>query len=99
MRHNKEKNPATFTKFIKHKAEIELRGVEKFGKNQDIFYYQFTEKDQYEIFMLKLCFYGGLEIYISFAPIDFQNLRLDIELMNRGLKTFVKVEDKIYEFN
>jgi hypothetical protein len=97
--HHSEKNPDTFAKLIKHKAEIELRDSEVFGKNKDVFFYQFTEKDQYGIFMLKLCFYGGIDVYISFAPKNFQNFRLDIEMMNRGIKTFVKVEDKLYEFN
>ena len=96
----KKKIAANFTKFIRHKTDIELKEAEIFGKNRDIFCYQFTEKDEHGLFSLKLCFYGGIDIYIAFRPEDVQvPANLTTELMNRGIKTFINVQGKLYEFN
>ena len=84
----KEPNSENFKKFIKHRMEIDLKGKKKFGENQDIFYYQFIEPDEFGLSSLKICFYGGIEMYVAFIPSTSKvPLNLGMELMNRGLKT------------
>jgi hypothetical protein len=98
--YSKDKNSTNFIEFVKHKAQIELTEKELFGKNGDIFCYQFTEKDEFGLFLLRMCFYGGVDIYISFIP---ENVvvpaNLGMELMKRGIKTYISLEGKTYEFN
>lgn len=98
--HTNEKNPKEFKRFITHKAEDELAEQQKHGCNPDVFYYQFTRPDEFGMFLAKLCFYQNVVVYISYQPSGSKlPYNLGIELMNSGIKTFVTVGDKTYEFN
>lgn len=98
--HHEEGNAKTFVRFIKDRASIDLNGIDRIGKNQEVFYYQFSQPDQFGIYLLLLVFYGGIEIYISFLPSDQEiPARLEFELMNRGIHTILTLGDNIYEFN
>lgn len=97
---SKEPNPETFKQFIKHRFDVDLRDKEKTGENKDIFYYQFIDPDDYGLIALKMCFYEGVDVYMSLIPEGTQMpSNLVIELMNRGIKTIVNLEGKSYEFN
>ena len=79
---------------------MELQGKPRFGENLDVFYYQITDKDQFGLFLMRLCFYGGVHVYVSFWPHDAQTpSHLGIELMNRGIKTIITLGEKKYEIN
>jgi hypothetical protein len=97
---SKEPNPETFKQFIKHRFDVDLREKEKLGENKDIFYYQFIEPDNFGLIALKMCFYDGVDVYISFIPEGTQlPANLTMELIERGIKTYISIEDKTYEFN
>jgi hypothetical protein len=97
---NEDKNSATFTKFIKHRIEVDLKGKERFGSNPGAFFYQFTDRDQHGIFALKMCFYEGADIFVSFIPdgvvVPFN---LPMKLIEGGIKSFITLEGSAYEFN
>ncbi len=98
--YSKESNPETFKHFIKHRFDVDLRDKEKMGENKEVFYYQFIESDAHGLIALKMCFYEGVDVYMSFIPEGTQMpSNLAIELMNRGIKTIVNIEGKNYEFN
>jgi hypothetical protein len=51
---------------------------------------------------LKLCFYGGVEVYAVFAQSDFElpgGMYLMNKLIDNGMKVIVKEDNKTYEFN
>lgn len=98
--HPSEKNPQTFKDFIEHRASIDLEGKTLSGENKEVFYYQLTDPDQFGLILAKLCFYQNVDIYICFQPSGTElPTNLAYELMNLGIKTFIRVGDKEYEFN
>ena len=98
--HKEDINARNFNQFIRDKTELELKDIKKNGSNDEVFYYQFTEEDQFGLFLLKICLYGGIDTYISFIP-EGVNLpgNLGMELMNAGIHTIITLGDKEYEFN
>lgn len=98
--HSEDKNHRNFIDFIKHRADIDLRYAPKNGHNQDVFFYQFTEEDEFGLYLLHLRFYGGIDVYISFLPEGFQKpFHLGFELMNAGIETIFMLEGKKYTIN
>ena len=98
--HKESENARVFNQFMRDKTDLELRGKEKFGANQDVFYFQFTDKDEFGIFLLKICFYGGIDIYVSFVPDGVQvPFNLGIKLIEGGIRTIITLDDKEYVFN
>lgn len=98
--HSIEKNQNSFKELIKHKVYDELVGKEKFGSNPSVFYYQFTDPDQFGIFLAKLCFYENIEVYSAYHPGDKEKPSLfEMELIKAGIKTTIHHGDKKYEFN
>jgi hypothetical protein len=95
-----DKHAATWTEFMRQRAEIDLEGRERFGSNPGVFYFQFTEPDEFGLIMVKLCFYEGIDIFTVFQPEGVTiHPNLAMMLINGGIKTYVKLEDKTYEFN
>jgi hypothetical protein len=93
-------NPQTWTNFVKRKTEMELEGKPSYGSNPAVFFYQVTDTDQFGLFLFRLCFYGGLNIYAAMWPSTSSTpYNLAIDLMNRGIKTIITLGDKKYEFN
>lgn len=98
--HSTEKNPKVFKEFIAHRAALDLEGKTMHGDNKEVFYYQFAEPDQFGIFLVRLCFYENVNIYVSYMPTGSKTPSdLAMELMNRGIKTIIRVGDIEYEFN
>lgn len=98
--HKEDINARNFNQFIRDKTELELKNVKKYGSNNEVFYYQFTERDLSGLLLLKICLYGGIDTYISFIP-EGVNLpgNLGMELINTGVHTIITLGDKVYEFN
>lgn len=89
-----------FSQFIADRAALDLATKPRYGKNQDIFYYQVTDPDQFGLFLFHLCFYGGVHIYEAiFSEGVERPFDLGMELMNRGMKTIFTLGDKSYEIN
>jgi hypothetical protein len=97
--HN-DRSAKNFNQFITDRAALDLAGKPRHGKNQDIFYYQVTEPDEFGLYLFRLCFYGGINVYEAVIP---QGVvlppNLAFELMNRGIKTIFTLGDKSYEIN
>ena len=93
-------NSKTWVDFIRERAEIDLKDKPRLGSNQEVFYYRVTEPDQFKIFLMHLAFYGGLNVYLAFVPQEATPpANLAVELMARGIRTVLTLEDKAYEFN
>jgi hypothetical protein len=98
--HHSEKNPATFSRFIQHKAQIDLVGIVPIGRNPDVFYYQFSAPDQFGILLLRMCFYQGVDIFVSFIPEGTEIPgNFAMRLIQSGIKTYIGLGDATYEFN
>ena len=97
--HKEDKNARAFNAFMRDKTEIELSEKEKHGSNNEVFFYIFTNKDQFGLILLKMCFYGGIDIYTSFIPKGVTlPVNLGMELINLGIPTVITLGDKSYEF-
>lgn len=98
--YKKDKNAKTFNTFMRHKTAIELAKKEKFGANSEIFYYQFTDKDQFGLYLLKICFYDGIDVYASFIPEGIETpANLGMNLIQAGVHTIIDLDGKSYVFN
>lgn len=85
-------------RFMLDKAEMELECRPKFGRNQDVFYYQVTDPDEFGLSLFRLCFYGGVNVYVSLIPDSAEApTHLGFELMKRGIKTMFTLGDRTYE--
>jgi hypothetical protein len=84
----------TRIEFEKSKRNIE-------GTNKEIFKYEFFEPDEFGLIGLQMQFYEGAKVFIAFQEEGIERPRnLAIELINRGIKTIVKFDDKTsIEFN
>ncbi len=90
----------TWVEFIRDRSEIDLHGKPTFGSNQAVFFYQVTEPDQFKLFLMRLVFYGGLHVYLSFTPKDSNPpANFVAELVAQGVRTILTLPDKTYEFN
>ena len=50
--------------------------------------------------MVKMCFYEGWEVYTALIPEGvILPSNLTMELINRGIKSYIKVGEKVFEFN
>lgn len=79
---------------------MELADKPKYGANPDVFYYQFTDPDQLGIYLVKLCFYKNVYIYIAYTPADIEKpYHIGFDLMNKGIKTIIRVGDKESKFD
>jgi hypothetical protein len=87
-------------RFLIDRAELDLADQEKFGKNQSVFFYQVTQSDEFGLFLIRLCFYGGLSVFCALIPEGASvPYNLGFELMKKGIKTVFTLGDKAYEIN
>lgn len=95
-----DRSAKNFTQFISDRAALDLADKPVHGKNRDVFYSQVTDPDQFGLYMFRLCFYGGLNVYAAVTPEGTHPpYHLGFDLMNRGLKTILTLGDKSYEIN
>lgn len=96
----KDQNSKSFNEFVRRKFEMELEGASIFGDNNKVFFYQVTKTVQHGLYAMRLCFYGGINIYVSFVPngkIIPRNLTW--ELVSMGVQTEVTLGDESFTFN
>jgi hypothetical protein len=90
----------TLVKFTKERFEVEDLRLEIKGGNPNIFKYQFCKSDNFGLICVKITFYEGADVYISFLPkgkeVPFD---LAMELMKSGISTRIDLNGKIFEFN
>ena len=95
-----DKNARTLSKFLEERAAIDLEGKERYGANPQVFFYQVTDRDQFGLYLFRLCFYGGLNVYAAFVPQGTQPPANWVkEFIDAGVKTVVTLRDERYEFN
>jgi hypothetical protein len=96
----KERNKRTLVEFVRDRAELDLVGKPKVGSNPGVFYYQVSDPDQFGLFLMRLCFYGGLPVYAAFTPEGSRvPTNLGWLLIDRGIPTTMTLGDKLYKFN
>ena len=97
---HKEHNAKQWSEFIKDRVALDLGGKNSHGSNQAVFYYQVTDHDQFGLYMMRLCFYGGLDVYVGFTP-EGSNPPQNIttKLIEQGIRTVITIGEKAYEFN
>lgn len=93
-------NPAEFQRFVRDKVGLELQGKPRLGRNPEVFNFQFTEPDQFGVFLVHLQFYGGLDVYVALMP---EGSRLPgniaMQLIDMGIQTTITLGEKEYRFN
>lgn len=96
----KDHNKRKFVEWVRDRAELDLVGKTKLGSNPGVFYYQVSDPDQFGLYMMRLCFYGGLAVYTAFIPEGSSPPpSLTALLIERGIPTVVTLGDKSYRFN
>ncbi len=95
-----DRSAKNFANFIADRAELDLAGKTRYGKNPEVFYYRVTSPDQFGLYLFHLCFYGGVNVYAAVSP-DYVKRPYDLgfDLLNRGIKTILTLGDKSYEIN
>lgn len=95
-----DSNSAQFVSFIRGKLDQELSDKPRRGSNQSVFFYQITDKDQWGLSTIRLCFYGGIHIYVGLIPEGAKfPPNIAAEFIAGGIRTVLRVGDKDYEFN
>jgi hypothetical protein len=95
-----DQSSRNWVQFVRDRAELDLADKPKLGANPGVFYYQVTDHDIHGLFLIKLCFYGGLNVYIAFIGAKAEvPTNLGMELMKRGVKTIFRIGEKTYEIN
>lgn len=96
----KEHNAQKWTEFIRDRAELDLKEQPRLGSNPHVFYYQLSNPDQFGLYMMRLCFYGGLLVYIAFTPEGSSPpANLAVTLIDCGVRTVIALGHKTFEFN
>lgn len=93
-------NAKNRVQFIHDRAAIDLKDNPILGSNPEIFHYQVTKPDQFSMFLMKLTFYGGLQVYLAFQPESAKPpANLTAELIAQGLPTVIALGTNTYVFN
>ncbi len=95
-----ENNMITFIKFVRERFLLEVLGESEQGENSQVFKFQFSNPDKWGLLALKMVFYEGAEVYISFQP-NGTDIPFDISqfLIDKGVKTIVTLPGKEFIFN
>lgn len=93
-------NSAEFKRFIKDRIDLDMRERPRVGANPEVFFYQLSGEDQFGLSSIRLCFYGGVEIFVAVIP-EGKEVQPDIGmlLISKGMKTFLSLGERRYEFN
>lgn len=93
-------NSIEFQRFIRDKVALELVGKEPMGDNQEVFSFQFTDRDPFGLSVVHLRFYGGLDIYVGLTPTGSQiPVNLTAMLIGSGIRTTMTLGAEEYHFN
>lgn len=93
-------NYNTLSELVKKRFEYEKLRLEVEGGNPEVFTYQFCSPDENEIIGLKMVFYQGAEVFVSFKPIAVeQPYSLVVSLIEKGVKVEYDLEGESFIFN
>lgn len=93
-------NQREFHRFIRAKVAAELEGKPQMGSNQQVFSFQFTDRDHSGASLVRFLFYGGLEVYVSLVPDKVRiHENLAMKLIALGLPTTIGLGSQLFRFN
>jgi hypothetical protein len=93
-------NPAEYQRFIRDRIALELQNKVRVGYNPEVFNFQFTDPDQFGLYLVHLQFYGGLDVYVSFIPENRQIPdSLFMKLIEGGIESTILLGNEKYRFN
>ena len=93
-------NAKVWSEFLRDRVEVDLVGKIKYGENPEVFYYQVTDFDEFGLFLMKFCFYGGLNVFATFIHSEAKSpSHLGYQLMNLGVETVLSLGNKTYTIN
>ncbi|GAA4469530.1 hypothetical protein [Novipirellula rosea] len=96
----RDHNAAEFQRFIHDKVAQELEGTPRHGSNPDIFTYQFTDADQFGLFVVHLQFYGRIDVYVGYNPATTPPIEnFAMQLIEMGIPTVMQLGENVYTFN
>jgi hypothetical protein len=96
----KEPNTNTLIKFIRERFKLEVKEDNKKGSNPKVFTYQFSPADEYGLIGLKMTFYEGTEIFVSFIANSKQvPYNIAHHFISNGINTVLTLGDKEFLFN
>lgn len=94
------KNTNTFVDFLREKFNQETENIPYVGSNPEIFKYCFSPVVENGLICLKLLFYEGAEVFVSFQPEGVEKpYLLGMDLLNQGVRTIITLGDREYKFN
>ena len=80
--------------------DVEPKEPKAEGANPEIFRYTFFAPDEIGLIALRMAFYEGAQVFVSFQPQHVQMpYNLPAELIHSDVKTFVQFSDEYVEFN
>lgn len=94
-----EERARTFNTLAKSLFDRDLSGKPHHGENPHVFSYQVTDSDMRGFYAMRLSFYGGLSVHVSFGPTAEKPVDLAWLLVSGGIKTTFLVEGKEITFN
>ncbi len=97
--HYSKGNSATWNEFITKRAEIDLKGKSYIGSNPDVFKYMVSDTDKFGLYIIKLCFYGGLSVYVVFIP-EGKTVPENpaMQFLNAGIPAVITLHDEKFHF-
>lgn len=96
----KEHNPAVWDQFLRDRAALDVEGKPKCGSNPEVFYYQVADRDPFGFYLIRMCFYGGLDVFAAFQPRGVADAaHFGTALIGAGVRTVFTLGDRNYEFN
>lgn len=96
----KDHNYQTLSEFIKKRFEYEKLRLEIEGYNPEVFTYQFCSPDENGLIGLKMVFYQGAEIFVSFKSTSVEEpYDLVSSLIEKGLKVKLDLDGESFIFN
>lgn len=89
----------TLKEFIQHRVEMDLSGRQKFGANTDVFYYQVTEPEENGLVVMKMNFFGGVDVYAALRLLEGpEPFDMTYYLIQNGLNVTIQMPGKNYVF-
>jgi hypothetical protein len=93
-------NYQTLSEFIKKRFETEKLRQEIEGENPEVFIYQFCSPDENKIIGLRMVFYQGAEVYVSYkSDSTVEPYDLVGNLIEKGVKVKFDLDGESFIFN
>lgn len=91
----------TLCQFMLKRFDLEPLRLEKEGENPAVFEYQFCAPDEYDLTIVKMTFYRGIQVFATFQPewTTKEPYLLEMQLLNSGHPITFTLDDEEFKFN